>query len=300
MASYPAHLSPALASTLRQRALAAVLVAITALLTSCDDTAHITAAVEALKSREKKVVARETAIAKYERQLADIKTQNERTLAEKERQLADSAAALERQRAELESVRKALEEQAAKAERQKAALLERERRGPPPSVSAERVLIINPKNNEILLEKNADRRGPVASTQKLLTALIVAESGDLDQIVVAKKEDTQCGPVKIGLNEGEEYSRRQLLTALMVKSFNDIARAIARDNAGSIEAFATKMNTRAKLLGMADSHFVNPNGLPADDQYSTARDMAKLAVAVDAVPAIREMISTRTFAFIHQ
>ena len=111
------------------------------------------------------------------------------------------------------------------------------------------------------------------------------------------KEDSNCAPVKISMAEGEQYSRRQLLTALMVKSFNNIARALARDNAGSVDAFALKMNHKAESLGMENSHFVNPNGLPADDQYSTARDMSKVALAVDSVPELRQIVSTRTFAW---
>ena len=256
------------------------------LLPACDDTTQLTVAVESLKSRESKVVAREQAA-----------TEQELEFAERERKLEIIAASLDRQRSEIEAVKKILIEEIAQTKRQQAALIEREKRGPAPNVTAERMLVIDPINGEVLAEKNADRRAPVASTQKLLTALLVIESGGLDQTVTIQKDDSDCAPVKIPMSEGETYSRRQLLTALMIKSFNNIARALARDNAGSLDAFAKKMNERAKKLGMTNSHFVNPNGLPADEQYSTARDMAKLACMVDTLPDLRSIVSTRSFAW---
>ncbi|MEI6537769.1 MAG: D-alanyl-D-alanine carboxypeptidase, partial [Verrucomicrobiaceae bacterium] len=137
----------------------------------------------------------------------------------------------------------------------------------------------------------------VASTQKLLTSLIISESDNLEDYLTVEAPDIDCAPVRIGLQPGDQYQRIQLLTALLVKSSNDIAQALARDNAGSIEAFVDKMNKRAAALGMADSHFVNPHGLPADDQYSTARDMARLALADDANPIIRDIIDVRRFDF---
>lgn len=158
-------------------------------------------------------------------------------------------------------------------------------------------MVIDPESDEVLLERNADRKGPIASTQKLLTALLVVEGGDMDNMVTIEDADTKCPPVRIGLKAGDQYSRRSLLTALMVKSSNDIAQALARDHAGSQVAFAAQMNARAKELGMNDSHFVNPNGLPVEGQYSTARDLAKLAKAADALPQIRAMVSNRTYVF---
>jgi D-alanyl-D-alanine carboxypeptidase (penicillin-binding protein 5/6) len=84
---------------------------------------------------------------------------------------------------------------------------------------------------------------------------------------------------------------------LLVHSVNDVARALARDNAGSVEAFADKMNTKAVELGMLHSHFVNPNGLPVPGQYSTARDMARLALAAYRSSTIRAIVSTKELAF---
>jgi D-alanyl-D-alanine carboxypeptidase (penicillin-binding protein 5/6) len=97
---------------------------------------------------------------------------------------------------------------------------------------------------------------------------------------------------------GERYSRRQMLTALLVKSGNDIAAVLAIDNAGSVEAFAGKMNTYSRYIGMTDSNFINPHGLPAEGQYSTARDIAIAAFEAYQIPDIRAMVETQTYDFI--
>jgi D-alanyl-D-alanine carboxypeptidase (penicillin-binding protein 5/6) len=169
----------------------------------------------------------------------------------------------------------------------------------PPPVQARSVLVFNPRTGRILYERNADERRPVASTQKLLTGLIVAESGTLSLPVQVASVDTLCEPTKLYFKPGEIYTRRELLTALLVHSCNDVARCLARDNAGSVDAFADRMNQRAASLGARDSHFVNPNGLPSpgDPQWSTARDMARIARAAYFNPIIRQVVSMRRMAF---
>ncbi|HWL52059.1 MAG TPA: D-alanyl-D-alanine carboxypeptidase family protein [Chthoniobacteraceae bacterium] len=159
------------------------------------------------------------------------------------------------------------------------------------------VLMFDPATGRTLFEKNADERRPPASTQKLLTALILVETGNLDKRVVIQHSDTLAEPSKLYLKTGESYTRRELLEVLLVRSFNDVAMALARDNAGSIKAFAAKMNRRAAALGMTQSHFVNPNGLPAPGQLSTARDMARLASVVYRNPTIRRICATKEIQF---
>ncbi len=221
----------------------------------------------------------------------------EDAIAQRERALAEKELALEAQRVEVEQLKSQLTEELDRIRRQQKLHADNEKRGPFPVVRADRVIVVDAKTGDILLEKNPDKRGPVASTQKLLTSLIISESGSLEDYLTVETSDTDCAPVRIGLQAGDQYQRIQLLTALLVKSSNDIAQALARDNAGSIEAFADKMNQRAAALGMADSHFVNPHGLPADDQYSTARDMARLALADDANPIIRDIVDVVRFDF---
>lgn len=169
---------------------------------------------------------------------------------------------------------------------------------PPPSIYGQYAAVLDGATMQFYHKKQADTRVPVASTQKLVTALVVCQDGNLDQLVEVPREVLQVEPTVVGVKPGERYSRRQLLTALLVKSGNDIAATLAIDNAGSIEAFARKMNTYARFIGMTDSHFVNPHGLPAADQYSTARDIAIAAFEAYQIPDIREMVSARTYDFV--
>ena len=166
-----------------------------------------------------------------------------------------------------------------------------------PRVRAVSVLVEDARTGEVLYEKNADAQRAAASTQKLLTALIVAEEGYLDQHVTVRTVDTLAEPVRLNIKSGDTYQRIDLLRALLVKSPNDVARCLARDNAGSIELFAQKMNAKARELGATHSNFVNPNGLPMPDQYSTARDLAIIARAAYANPTIRSIVCLPQLVF---
>ena len=158
-------------------------------------------------------------------------------------------------------------------------------------------MMVDARTGKTLYEKNADEIRPAASTQKLLTALIITEHGFLDQPVTVEFTDTLAEPVKLNIKPGETYQRIDLLRALLVKSPNDVARCLARDNAGSIEAFAEVMNQRARELGATHSHFVNPNGLPIPGQYSSARDLSIIARAAYANPTIRSIVCLPQLAF---
>ncbi len=172
----------------------------------------------------------------------------------------------------------------------------REPNGAPRTV-AKSIMMIDARSGQILYEKNADDIRPAASTQKLLTALLVAEHGFLDRQVTVEFIDTLAEPVKLNIRPGETYQRIDLLRALLVKSPNDVARCLARDYAGSIEAFAQAMNQRARELGATHSHFVNPNGLPVPGQYSSARDLSLIAKAAYANPTIRSIVCMPRYVF---
>ena len=166
-----------------------------------------------------------------------------------------------------------------------------------PRTRAASVLVADAVTGQVLYEKNADQQRPPASTQKLLTALLIVEAGNLDRRVVVAASDTHVEPVTLGIKPGEVYTRRELLRVLLVHSVNDVACALARDNAGSVAEFADKMNAKAQELGMTRSHFVNPNGLPAPGQYSSARDMSRLALAAYRSSTIRAIVSTKILFF---
>ena len=166
-----------------------------------------------------------------------------------------------------------------------------------PATTAASVLVVDAASGQVLYQKNANDQRPPASTQKLLTALILVQSGNLDKPVTVVQSDTLAEPVKLHIKPGEVYTRRQLLRVLLVHSPNDVARCLARDNAGSIEAFAEKMNAKARELGMFHSHFVNPNGLPDPAQFSTARDMSRVARAAYQSVTIRSIVSQKSVFF---
>jgi D-alanyl-D-alanine carboxypeptidase (penicillin-binding protein 5/6) len=166
-----------------------------------------------------------------------------------------------------------------------------------PKTGAASVIVVDANTGQTLYEKNADQIRAPASTQKLLTALIVAETGFLDRPVMVQPIDTLAEPVKLNIKPGDTYQRIDLLRALLVKSPNDVARCLARDNAGSVEAFAEVMNRRARQLGAVNSHFVNPNGLPVPGQYSSARDLSIIARAAYANSTIRSIVCLPQLVF---
>jgi serine-type D-Ala-D-Ala carboxypeptidase (penicillin-binding protein 5/6) len=168
----------------------------------------------------------------------------------------------------------------------------------PPNVTAKSVIVINGLTGQPLFSKNSDEKRAVASTQKLMTALLICEAGNLDRLATANEFDAAADPTKIYLKPGLQYPRRDLLRALLMKSANDTARCLAHNQAGTEPEFAKLMNRRAKTLGMINSHFENASGLPAP-QYSTARDMSLLARAAYHQPVIRGIISTAASTFSH-
>ena len=161
-----------------------------------------------------------------------------------------------------------------------------------PQVVAESAATIDSFTGEFLFVKNENAPQYPASSTKILTALLVIEAGDLDKVVTVDLSDTKVEPSNLELKPGEQYTRRQLLYGLMLKSANDVAMALARDNAGSVEAFAEKMNRRAVELGATNSHFMNPNGLHDPDHYTTAHDLALIARAAMEQPFFRQVVST--------
>ena len=159
-------------------------------------------------------------------------------------------------------------------------------------LAAKSAILLDAKSGDILYEKNPDEMQYPASATKILTALLVIEQGDLDRRVTIQIEDTKVEPSALDFKPGEEYTRRHLLFALLLKSANDVALALARDNAGSVAAFAEKMNRRAEALGAAASHFTNPHGLHDPHHFTTARDLATIARVAMQQPLFREIVAT--------
>jgi D-alanyl-D-alanine carboxypeptidase (penicillin-binding protein 5/6) len=165
-----------------------------------------------------------------------------------------------------------------------------------PDILASSAILIDARTGRTLFQKNADTPRQVASTQKLVTAMVVAEQDSLDSPVRISREDAAVEPTKIGIRPGDSYPRRDLLKAMLVHSANDCASALARGHSGSLGIFAGEMNRMAARCGATCSHFVNPHGLPAS-QHSTARDMARIAFRAYRNPDLREAMALRSYCF---
>jgi D-alanyl-D-alanine carboxypeptidase (penicillin-binding protein 5/6) len=159
-------------------------------------------------------------------------------------------------------------------------------------LAAQSAALVDSYSGEFLYTKNPDAKQYPASSTKILTALIVIEAGNLDQIVTVAPEDTKVEPSSLDLKPGQQFTRRQLLYGMLLKSANDVAMCLARDNAGSVPAFAEKMNLRAAELGATSSHFVNPHGLHDPNHYTTAHDLVLIARAAMQQPLFRQIVST--------
>lgn len=160
-------------------------------------------------------------------------------------------------------------------------------------VSAHSAILIDAQTGRVLYEKNADDQGLIASTTKIMTALVVCEQCNVLDRVRIPKEAVGIEGSSMYLKEGEVLTVQDLLYGLMLHSGNDAAVALAIYCGGTVEGFAQLMNDKAHRLGMENTHFVNPNGLDAPGHYSTARDMAVLAAYAMEDPIFRQTVSTK-------
>jgi len=162
----------------------------------------------------------------------------------------------------------------------------------PPGTSAEATVLYDPQSDSFLAAKNADRHLPMASTTKIMTALVVLERCDLSATVTVPREAVGVEGSSIYLYEGEKISVRTLLYALLLSSANDAATALALHTAGSVPAFAALMNERAASLGLSNTHFTNPHGLHDEDHFTTAGDLALITAAAMRNELFAEIVQT--------
>ncbi|HEX6711906.1 MAG TPA: D-alanyl-D-alanine carboxypeptidase family protein [Thermoleophilaceae bacterium] len=164
-------------------------------------------------------------------------------------------------------------------------------RAPRPSLAtASAGIVVDARSGDALLSKRPDLRRPIASTTKLMTALLTLESGKLNRIFTAPAYN--AGPLesKINLRRGERMTVRDLLTGLLLESANDAAVDLAVGVSGSKQAFVTKMNARARQLGLRNTRYANPIGLDAPGNYSSARDLSTLARKLMANPTFAKIV----------
>ena len=162
-----------------------------------------------------------------------------------------------------------------------------------PGVSAESYVLMDAGTETVLAARGADTRKLVASTTKILTAVVTLEQVDPDEMVEIEAAHVGIEGSSMYLRVGETLTVRDLLYGLMLSSGNDAAVALAYHVAGGVSEFALLMNERAATLGMTGSQFANPHGLDAEGHYSTARDMALLAAYAMELEVFAEIVSTR-------
>ena len=160
-------------------------------------------------------------------------------------------------------------------------------------VNAHNALALDRSTREVLFEQNGYAIVPMASTTKILTALITIERGDLDNSFTISKKASSIRGSKVGYKTGEEITIRELLYGLLYKSGNDAAIALAEGIGGSIEGFAEIMNHYGTSLGLLDSHFQSPHGLDSPQHYSSAYDLALLTAKGMEYDEFREVVGTK-------
>lgn len=149
--------------------------------------------------------------------------------------------------------------------------------GAEPQISAQSAILIDGDTGEILFSKNPHERRPPASTTKILTAILALEKGRINDVVEISSRAANTGEARINLVAGEKITLENLLYGALLKSGNDACVAIAEEIAPSVEEFVDLMNLKARLLGCYNSNFVNTNGLPNNNHYSSAYDLALIA-----------------------
>lgn len=160
-------------------------------------------------------------------------------------------------------------------------------------LAAPSAVLLDGTTNQILFAKEPNVRRAPASTTKLLSAMVALDHLPLNKVVTIPPGLEYVQPSKIGLRRGERFYVRDLVRASLIKSANDAAESLAILTAGSKPAFARLMNQKARKIGAANSNFVNPSGLPASAQYSTALDLAKIIMAASRYPFLVQTMKTR-------
>ena len=178
-------------------------------------------------------------------------------------------------------------------------------RGAPPTMSAAAVYLLDADTGHTLLDMHGELRLPMASTTKMMTALVVLEKGDLNQMVTVHEDAVKEALNKstANLRAGEQLRMRDLLYALILPSGNDAAIALADGMSGSVPTFVQQMNDYAHQLNLKNTHYINPNGLtyklpngqPDPNHYTTASDLAHLARYALQNPGFAQLVQSQEY-----
>ncbi|MCI9177403.1 MAG: D-alanyl-D-alanine carboxypeptidase [Clostridia bacterium] len=164
-----------------------------------------------------------------------------------------------------------------------------------PNLNARIGLILDRKSKSILYEKNGQKQVPMASTTKIMTAIVILENADLKTVVTVEKKAAGTGGSRLGLKVNDKITIHDLLYGLMLESGNDAAVALAIEVGGSVEGFSQMMNKQAQKMGLINSHFVTPHGLDQTGHYTTAYELACMADYALNIPKFKEIVSTKNY-----
>lgn len=171
---------------------------------------------------------------------------------------------------------------------------------PVSAISAQKAILMDGETGRVIYEKRADEKSLIASTTKIMTAIIICEQCNVLDRMRIPKEAVGIEGSSIYLQEGEVLTLQELLYGMMLHSGNDAATALAIYCGGTVEGFADLMNDKARMLKLTGTHFVNPHGLDAPDHYSTARDLAILACYAMENPIFAKTVSTKSVTIDHR
>lgn len=162
-----------------------------------------------------------------------------------------------------------------------------------PSISTPSAILIDSYTGQVMWSKNASEKRSIASTTKIMTAILVIEKLSLNDVAITSKRASEVGESEIYLVPGEKLTVQQLLYASMLRSANDAVMTLAEKTAGSAENFVKMMNEKAKELGMKSTSFANPHGLTNGSHKSSAKDLAVLSRYAMKNPVFRKIVSTK-------
>lgn len=161
------------------------------------------------------------------------------------------------------------------------------------TINSPSAIVVETSTNRVLYSKNETDKRKIASTTKLMTAMVVLDNCSIDTKTVISKRAAGVGGSEVGIKAGDEITVEALLYGLMLESGNDCAVALAECAAGSVENFVVLMNNKAKAIGAYDTNYSNPHGLDTEDNYCTAYDLAKIAKETLKYPELQKIIGTR-------
>jgi len=163
-----------------------------------------------------------------------------------------------------------------------------------PTVSARSAVLYEPAEKSFLFEKNADERLPMASTTKIMTALLAIENLSPDEEITVVPEACGIEGSSLYLKPGEILTASDLIMGMMLRSANDAAAALAYAVSGGIPEFAALMNERAASMGLRNTSFSNPHGLDGEEHYTTARELAIISAVAMSDPTFKSVVSTKS------